>query len=141
LNGKFTLLASRWFGWQMNPGYDGSRFVPYCSPIFVTRVAPLKTGKGILEMDFLNACYAEGVQNFHGTRIRILLRGENYLIGHILNDTTEVRSAVVSHVEFAWLECFCPEIIQAHPPWEMEPLYSGSVSLYLDRIFGLSGRD
>ena len=125
----------------MNPGYDGSRFVPYCSPIFVTRVAPLKTGKGILEMDFLNACYAEGVQDFHGTRIGILLRGENYLIGHLLNGTTEVRSAIVSHVEFAWLEHFCPQIIQAHPPWEMEPLYSGSVSLYLDRIFGLGRRD
>jgi hypothetical protein len=53
-------------------------------------------------MDFLNACYAEGVQIFEGTRIKILLRGENYLIGQLLDDNAEVRSAVVSHIEFAW---------------------------------------
>jgi hypothetical protein len=119
----------------MNPGYVGSRCVPYCSPIYVTRVTPLKTGKGILEMDFLNTCYAEGVKNFDGTRIKILLRAENYLIGHLLNYDTEVRSALVCHIEFAWLERFCQEIIQTYSPWEIGPLYSGSVSLYLDRIF------
>jgi hypothetical protein len=86
-------------------------------------------------MDFLNACYAAGVQNFHGTQIKILLRGENYPIGHLLNDDPEGRSALISHIEFAWLERFCPQIIQTYSPWEMEPLYSGSVSLYLDRIF------
>src|SRR5262249_7299153 len=88
-------------------------------------------------MDFLNACYAEAVQNFHGTRIKILLRGENYLIGHLLNDNTGVRSALISHIEFAWLERFCPQIIQTYSPSEMEPLYSGSVSMYLNRIFGI----
>jgi hypothetical protein len=134
---SFTLFAPRWFGWQMNPGYLGERCVPYCSPIYVTRVTPLKTGKGILEMDFFNACYAEGVQQFRGTRIKLLLRGENYLIGHLLDYDTEVRSALISHIEFAWLERFCPEIIRTYPPWEMEPLYSGSVSLYLCQIFGI----
>lgn len=49
LNSKFSIHASQWFGWQMNPGYFGERCVPYFSPIYVTRVAPLKTGKGILE--------------------------------------------------------------------------------------------
>jgi hypothetical protein len=79
----------------MNPGYFGQRCVPYFSPIYVTRVTPLKTGKGILEMDFFNACYVEGVQNFDGMRLKVLLRAENYLIGHLLGNDPEVRSAVI----------------------------------------------
>jgi hypothetical protein len=121
----------------MNPGYVGQRGIPYCSPIYVRRVTRLKTGKGILEIDFLNACYAEGVQDFHGTRIKVLLRGENYLVGHLQGCDTEVRSALISEIEFAWLECFCPAIIRTYSPSEMGRLYSESVSLYLDRIFGI----
>src|SRR5260370_12073654 len=64
LNSKFSIHASQWCGWQMNPGYFGERCVPYFSPIYVTRVTPLKTGKGILETDFFNACYADGGRRF-----------------------------------------------------------------------------
>lgn len=121
----------------MNPGYIGERSVPYFSPIHVTRVVPLKTGKGILEIDFWNVCYAEGVQNFEGIRLKVLLRAENYLIGRLLDSCSEARSATISHIEFAWLERFCPHIIEAHPRSEMNAAYSGSVSLYLNRIFGI----
>ena len=121
----------------MNPGYIGDRCVPYFSPIHVTRVVPLKTGKGILEIDFWNVCYAEGVQNFEGIRLKVLLRAENYLIGRLLDSGSEVRSAIISHIEFAWLDRFCPHIIEAHPPFDINAAYSGSVSLYLDRIFGI----
>jgi hypothetical protein len=48
----------------MIPGYFGQRNVPYSSPIFVERIVPKKTGKGILTLDFANVFYAEGVQNF-----------------------------------------------------------------------------
>jgi hypothetical protein len=130
VNDNFKIVAPRWFGWQMNPGYVGERCVPYFSPIHVTRVAPLKTGKGILEIDFWNVGYAEGVQNFEGIRLKVLLRAENYLIGHLQGYESEVRSAIISHIEFAWLNHFCPHILKTHPP-------SGSVSLYLDRIFGI----
>jgi len=134
---NFSIFAPGWFGWQMNPGYVGERCVPYFSPIHVTRVAPLKTGKGILEIDFWNVCYAEGVQNFAGMRLKILLRAENYLIGHLQGYDFEVRSAIISHIEFAWLNHFCPHIVEAHPPFDVNAVYSGSVSLYLDRIFGI----
>lgn len=114
----------------MNPGYIGDRCVPYFSTIHVTRVAPLKTGKGILEIDFWNVGYAEGVQNFEGIRLKVLLRAENYLIGHLQGYDFEVRSAIISHIDFAWLDRFCPHIVEANPK-------SGGVTLYLDRIFGI----
>lgn len=137
MTGKFNIFAPGWFGWQMNPGYIGDRFVPYFSPIHVTRVAPLKTGKGLLEIDFWNVCYAEGVQNFDEMRLKILLRAENYLIGQLLGHGSEVRSAIISHIEFTWLDRFCPHIVKTSPPSAMNAAYSGSVSLYLDRIFGI----
>jgi hypothetical protein len=105
LNSKFSIHASQWFGWQMNPGYFGERCVPYFSPIYVTRLTPLKTGKGILEMDFFNACYAEGVQNFDGTRLKVLPRAENYLIGQLLGHDSEVRSAIISQIEATFYKC------------------------------------
>ena len=104
MNDSFSIFAPGWYGWQMNPGYFGERCVPYFSPIHVTRVTPLKTGKGILEIDFWNVCYAEGVQNFEEVRLKVLLRAENYLIGRLLDSDSEVRSAIISHIEFAWLE-------------------------------------
>lgn len=42
---RFTMRAGQWYSWQMMPGYFGL-FEPYCSPIYVLRVKPLKTGKG-----------------------------------------------------------------------------------------------
>jgi hypothetical protein len=135
MSSGFTLFAPRWFGWQMNPGYLGERCVPYFSPIHITRVQPLKTGKGLLELDFLNACYAEGLQHFRGVRIKVLLRGANYLLGHLVDYEGEMRSAIISHIEFRWLPQCCPEIIRSHDPEAMGPPYAGSVSLYLGHIY------
>jgi hypothetical protein len=44
-------------------------------------------------------------------RLKILLRAENYLIGQLLGLGSEVRSAIISHIEFAWLDRFCPHIV------------------------------
>jgi hypothetical protein len=126
--------------WMANE--SGLRWRTICSVLFPNlyhACNALKTGKGVLELDFFNACYTEGVQDFSGVRIKILLRAENYLFGHLLGYEAEVRSALISHIEFTWLECFCHEIIKAHPPPEMGPPYSGSVSFYLDQIFGIHG--
>jgi hypothetical protein len=77
------------------------------------------------------------VQNFGGMRLKALLRAENYLIGQLLGHGSELRSAIISHIEFAWVERFCPHIVKTDPPFDMDAAYSGSVSLYLDRMFGI----
>ncbi len=59
------------------------------------------------------------------------------IIGQLLGYGTEVRSAIVSDIEFAWLDRFCPHIVETQPPSEMKALYSGSASLYLDRTLGI----
>ena len=115
----------------MLPGYFGERMTPYCSPIYIQRVNPLKTGGGLLRLTFFNALYAEGVQDFQ-VDLKVLKRATNYLLADLPYDPE--RSAVVGHIEFQWLEQFCPNLISAHPPKS-----HSSVSVYLNELF-TSGR-
>ncbi len=91
---KFKLIPQCWYAWQMVPGYVGQRNVPYCSPIFVERVIPKKTGKGILTLDFVNVLYAEGVQDF-SVDLKILKHSTDYLIADLQYGTEEPDRAAV----------------------------------------------
>lgn len=132
---RFSIVKNCWVAWQMIPGYFGERSVPYCSPIFVTGITPLKSGKGQIRLEFLNALYAQGVQNFC-LDIKVLKRAKDYLVGEIIHSPGENsgRVAVISHIEFQWLQRFCPELWFHRPP-STTPHGDSSVSLYLDAVF------
>jgi hypothetical protein len=137
---KLKLVAQFWYAWQMIPGYVGQRNGPYCSPIFVERVVPKKTGKGILTLDFVNVFYAEGVQGF-SLDLKILKHSTEYLIADLLGGPEETdRAAIISNIEFAWIERFCPELWYHRPPASVVDTADGSVSLYLSEVFGLGKR-
>jgi hypothetical protein len=131
---EFTLQSKRWYGWQMLPGYVGERCIPYCCPIYMGRVTPKKTGKGILKIAFWNTGYAQGVQDFE-LDLKILHRASDYLVARLLygNEHDQERCAVISHIEFGWIERFCPNLWHNHPPHN-----HSSVSIYLDGVFGIS---
>lgn len=40
---EFSLNVTCWYGWQMLPGYTGTRCVPFFSPVCVRQVSPQKT--------------------------------------------------------------------------------------------------
>lgn len=105
--------------------------------IRVTRVTPKKTGKKIVTVAFLNVLYAEGVQN-STLDMRILKHEADYLIAELLNDESGQagRTAVISHIEFEWIRRMCPGIWSERPPESMGSAAHGSVSIYLDEIFG-----
>ena len=132
---QFTLQEDRWVAWQMVPGYMGERSVPYCSPIYVTAVKPLKTGKSILELEFLNVLYAQGVQDFR-LDIRVLKRAKDFLVGELIYAPGEDsgRVAIISHIEFSWVERFCPELWYYRPPSSTSH-GTDSISAYLHEIF------
>jgi len=134
------LHPDHWYGWQMLPGYQGTRNVPYFSPIFVTGVTPAKSGRSILNLQFFNAFYAEGVQGF-ALDLRILKHEADYLVAELLYepDGPNHRTAIVSHIEFEWIRRFCPEFWDSHPPTEFGPMAEGSVTEYLARIYRLGG--
>ena len=131
-NGTFELTRDHWFAWQMVPGYVGTRCVPYCSPILVHKIEPLKTGKRMLRLDFFNAFYAEGVQGF-SKKIKILKRTADWMFVDFVDD--EDRGALISHIEFGWIEKFCPTLWHNYPPATYGGAAEGSVSIYLHQVF------
>jgi hypothetical protein len=137
LQGKLTLVPGIWYAWQMVPGYFGTRNIPYCSPIFVQGVTPAKTGKSILRLDFINVGYAEGVQDF-SLDLRVLKHAENYLVADLLyGEGGPDRVAIISAMEFGWLERFCPELWYHRPPSSVNAMAAHSVAVYLSTVFGL----
>ncbi len=131
------LHAGHWYGWQMLPGYEGGRAVPYFSPVYVGGVIPRKTGVRQIGLQFLNPLYAQGVQDF-GLELQILLHAPQYLVARIVDAdrTSSPRTAVVSHVEFEWIRRFCPELWESQPPSSFTGVEQRSVSAYLDAVFG-----
>jgi hypothetical protein len=134
--GYLTLASGCWFGWQMVPGYLGERCVPYFSPVLMRGVKPLKSGKGLLQVDFGNALYAQGLQDF-SLHLRVLQRAPNHMVAEIVqpNGGSEQRAAVLSHIEFEWVRRFCPDLWAAHPPDACSSLAQGSISEYLHEVF------
>ncbi len=137
---KLKLLPQYWFARQMIPGYSGQRNVPYCSPIYVERVLPKKTGRGILSLNFVNVLYAQGVQDFF-VDLKVLKHSTNYLIAEVLYGARGPdRIAIISHIEFAWIERFCPELWYHRPPSSVSGAANGTVSLYLSEVFRIGKR-
>ncbi len=136
VNPKLQLTPRHWYSWQMLPGYFGEPLVPYFSPM-VEEVTPRKTGKGILALGFINTLYAEGVQNFT-LDLRILKHAASYLVSEILygKEGLSDRTAIIGHIGFEWIQHFCPGIWAARPPSSFRGIEQGSVSHYLNALFG-----
>jgi hypothetical protein len=94
----------------------------------------MKTGQGLLELEFFHALYAVGVQDFN-IRIKVLQRAENFMAGRIIDTENGERLAVISHIGFEWLEKFCPELMRTFPPDSPCNRWGDCVSAYLDSIF------
>ena len=111
-NDLFTLEKDRWYAWEMLPGYTDNR---YYSPIRVEKIQPLQTGRGIFELHFWNACYAEGVRDF-SMRLMVLHRGQKYMIVKPLygNDSENDRCVIISPISISWLHCHIPEVLNTH---------------------------
>ena len=129
-----TLVTERWYAWEMLPGYTSdSDFDPYASPIYVKRVVPLKTGKGLLQLAFLNAAYAEGVQDFELT-IRILKRAPSYLLASLDSGAQDSpRSAIIGSMSFAWLQSHLTHWFEMQTPSDMPEPYRSDPQYYLNR--------
>jgi len=121
----------------MLPGYLGEGYLPYFSPILIQRVNPQKTGKRILRLDFWNVFYLNGLKGF-GMDIQILKHTEGYLVADLLypGDTND-RCAIISHIEFGWLEQHCPTLWRRYPPETMSGLAQTCANEYLNAVYGV----
>jgi protein-tyrosine phosphatase len=83
----------------MFPGYSAA---PYCSPIRVHTVTPLKRGDGSFTLEFWNAFYAEGVQSMT-YQLRTLRRTPDYLVAEVLGQD---RTVTISLLTDEWAHRF-----------------------------------
>ncbi len=94
---KFKLEPFTWYAWQMLPGYTDEF---YYSPIYVQKVTPLKTGKNLLKVEFINAFYASGVKGFE-LEMKVLKREHRYMILDLLYDQ---RAAIITDINYQWIQ-------------------------------------
>lgn len=122
------LKAGCWYGWQMMPGYTDA---PYFSPIRIALVEEVVDQAGMIDVKFLNALYAQGVQQFK-KRLQILFRAKTYLVARIDPALDRGRTAIISKITPAWLDACCPQVaaeLGTHVP-------ASKLQLALDQAFG-----
>jgi hypothetical protein len=113
-DGLILLRPGRWYGWTMYPGYvDG----PYRSPILIEGVRPMRSGRSLLRLRFINALYAAGVRDFH-LKLRVLFRTANALSANIQysDDGVGRRMAVIEELTPEWVAIILrrlPETLEA----------------------------
>lgn len=126
----FTLEREQWYSWEMLPGYTGNR---YYSPIRIENIQPMHTGRGILQLHFWNACYAEGVQSF-SLRLMVLHRGQEYMIVKLIydNESNDDRCGIISPITTLWLNQHFPNFLKEH--CESDRVDEADLQLLLERV-------
>ena len=94
---KLKLDVDKWYFWQMLPGYGWG---PYFSPIKIYGLQVRE--EKVIELNFHNACYAQGVQGFC-LMMKILWHVEEYIIVEIQPETSK-RVAIIGNIDYVWLE-------------------------------------
>lgn len=100
---SFKLRTGQWCAWHMYPGYTD---MPYSSPIRIDAIGPA-CGPNRLTLEFLNALYAVGVQNFR-LDLDIVTWSDRFIAA-----SYEERVVIISELTPAWLENSCPEAARA----------------------------
>ena len=117
----------------MHPGYGG---YPYYSPIRIDDFSPLGTGGSLLQIEYFNAAYAQGVQGFSET-VRVLVRARDYMV--VLREAgnevskEELRTGVIGRMSHNWLEHHFRGLLSNKPPTKSEES-EAEMKSYLDRV-------
>jgi hypothetical protein len=102
----------------------------------IERVLPKKSGAGWLDVEFYNAFYAEGVQDF-ALSLRVLARGRDYMVAAIDGRKDEPRVAIINNLSIDWLKTFCPGFVENKSHERMDGLAKSEMDYYLNMaIFG-----
>lgn len=117
---QYTLQPGSWYACQ----FIGDEFVgesASCSPIKVLCVTPLKTGKGLMSLEFYHANYPEGVRTKEYV-VKVLLRGARYVLLQSTNHDPE-RVLLIHAIDSTWMRRYFPSV----------QLIEGDVTRWLER--------
>ena len=137
--GTGVVLGAGWWCWLevpvVSPGWGAS-------PVFVQRVEPLKTGKGMLRLSFIQAIHPVTAHE-REVVLRILFRADRHLVGTLKDDDGAIRTAILTGPNYGWLETYCPPLLRRRPPSDPtffmvgQPPPPGPTAVeYLNTIFG-----
>jgi len=110
--GSSVVLGPGWWCWLeapvVSPGWGAS-------PVFVQCVEPLKTGKGMLRLSFIQAVHPVAARE-REVVLRVLFRGDRHLVGTLKDDDGAIRTAILAAPDYGWLETYCPLLMRRRPP-------------------------
>lgn len=135
----YMLKPRCWSGLTEVPAY-GTHFVS--TPVYVSAVKPLKTGKGLLQLEFIQPLAPGGGRN----RVivgKVVQKTKDHT-KVLFEDQEELapRTAVLSSSTFDWLETYCPELMTRRPRKgplfyvDGEPIGEPTPQEHLERVFG-----
>ena len=117
----FSIGPRRWCGWQeappQNPGWGAG-------PVFVTNVTALKTGKGLLHVEFIQAMHPRGAK-CRSLDLKVLYRAAAHLVGTFVGADGKLRTVLVSAMSYDWLRSDVPLLYERRPPQGSGWLISG----------------
>ena len=80
------------------------------SPIWVSRVAPKKRGKGLLRIEFYHANYPEGVRD-KGYDLKVLHRDIGYLLAMRVDEKQKpLGTMILETATLEWMERTFPDV-------------------------------
>ena len=102
-------ITPGWWGMLETPAVEGFG----ASPVFVEKVVPLKTGKGLLKLEFVQAIHPIASSRREVT-LQVLVRTEDRLVGELKYLEAMSRTMVLTAVDVDWLHQHCAVFIRRH---------------------------
>lgn len=113
----FAIQPRHWFACRTVPDLRIGWSSMAASPVFVTEVEPLKTGKGILRLKLIPLLYPTGPSEIQ-IDLRVIHHREGYLVGVAKELAGAEHTVILEQVSFGWLEQHCPSIHnRMHSSW------------------------
>lgn len=93
------------------------------SPIFLKKVKPLKTGKSLLQLDFLQPIHPKSGER-RQLILHLLERGPNRITA-VVDDHPRRQSCILSPLDEPWLNDWCGDLRARRPTWSMALVMDG----------------
>lgn len=137
------LSAGQWLGWQEFPARRGEGAIWDCTPVLMTAVQPLKTGKGVLRIGFAAALHPMRSDR-RTVDLRVTIHGVDHLAGTFIGGDGQHRTGILELIDLAWIENRCGRFWSRFPvrsgimPWPYQAAVGPdpSASQYLEQVFG-----
>jgi hypothetical protein len=115
---RLSIEPKRWFAWDTLSAHAFEGTWP-STPIFVTAVKPLKSGKGILRIFFVAALHPISPKKFT-IDLRIVHHRPDHLVGIFFDGDGREHTASVSTPTFEWLQFRCLDFASRFPASNFE---------------------